>query len=224
VDEIADGIYRICTPFPGLPGGFSFSQFLVRDDEPLLFHTGPRGIAALTQEAIASVLDLEDLRFIGFSHFECDECGALPEFLRVAPHAVPVCGPINAMINGDCFDRPARVLADGETLSLGRHCSSLTPRTRPAWERHLLEGTRAPLWRPFTQGGADQSPLTSHGHPRAKRGLPKADGLLLAHEEWKIAPGSPCRGQPTTSPACTAARGTVTAAALLEALAESLDS
>jgi len=166
VDEVDDGIYRISTPFPDLPGGFSFNQYLVRDDEPLLFHTGPRGIAVLTQEAVASVLDIKELRFIGFSHFECDECGALAHFLRVAPHAVPLCGPINAMINGDCFDRPPRVLADGETLSLGRHRVRWfdTPHLPHAWEcGYLMEEHTSTLLCGdlFTQGGADNPPLTS---------------------------------------------------------------
>ena len=166
VDEIADGIYRISTPFPGLPGGFTFNQYLVSDDQPLLFHTGPRGIAAVTQEAIASILEVEDLRFIGFSHFECDECGALAEFLKVAPNAVPLCGQINAMINGDCFDRPPHVLADGETLSLGRHGVRWfdTPHLPHAWEcGYLMELHTSTLLCGdlFTQGGADLPPLTS---------------------------------------------------------------
>lgn len=165
VDEVADGIYRISTPFKELPGGFSFNQYLVIDDQPLLFHTGPRGIAALTREAIASVLDVKDLRFIGFSHYECDECGALAELLGVALNAVPLCGQINAMINGDCFDRPARVLADGETLSLGRHRVRWfdTPHLPHAWEcGYLMEEHTSTLLCGdlFTQGGADLPPLT----------------------------------------------------------------
>ena len=75
----------------------------------------------LVQEAISCVMDLKDLRFIGFSHFESDECGSINEFLGLAPNAEPLCGRVNAMINGDCFDRPARVLADEETLSLGKY-------------------------------------------------------------------------------------------------------
>jgi flavorubredoxin len=166
VDEVAEGIYRISTPFTEVPGGFSFNQYLIEDDEPLLFHTGPRGIAPLTREAIASVLDVDDIRFIGFSHFECDECGALAELLGAAPHAVPVCGQVNAMINGDCFDRPPRVLADGETLSLGRHRLRWfdTPHLPHAWEcGYLMEEDTGTLLCGdlFTQGGADLPPLTT---------------------------------------------------------------
>ena len=229
VHEIADGIYRISTPFPGLPGGFSFSQYLVSDDEPLLFHTGPRGIAALTQEAVATVLDLEDLRFIGFSHFECDECGSLPEFLRVAPHAVPLCGPINAMINGDCFDRPARVLADGEALSLGRHLVRWfdTPHLPHAWEcGYLMEEHTSTLLCGdlFTQGGADNPPLTSSdilGPSEAFRrqmdyySHTKAGRPLLA----RLA-----AAQPTTLACMHGSAWHGDGGRLLEALAESLDS
>jgi flavorubredoxin len=166
IDEVADGIYRISTPYKEIPGGFSFNQYLVRDDEPLLFHTGPRGMVALTQEAIASVLDVKDLRFISFSHFECDECGALAELLRAAPKAVPLCGQINAMINGDCFDRPPRVLADGETLSLGQRRVRWfdTPHLPHAWEcGYLMEEHTSTLLCGdlFTQGGADCPPVTS---------------------------------------------------------------
>lgn len=166
VDEVADGIYRISTPFRELPGGFSFNQYLVTDDEPLLFHTGPRGIFSLVQEAIASVMDVKDLRFIGYSHFECDECGSLAEFLQVARDAAPLCGQINAMINGDCVDRPPRALADGESLSLGRHTVRWfdTPHMPHAWEcGYLMEEHTGTLLCGdlFTQGGGDLPPLTS---------------------------------------------------------------
>src|SRR5437016_4506420 len=102
VDEIAEGIYRISTPLPpgAVPGGFSFNQFLLNDDEPLLFHTGPRGMFALTCEAIKTVMPVEKLRHVAFSHYEADECGALNEFLKAAPGAKPVCGQVNALING----------------------------------------------------------------------------------------------------------------------------
>ena len=92
--EIAPGIYRINTPveIPGGPG-FNFNQYLVADDEPLLFHTGPRRMFPLVAEAIGKVLPLERLRYVAFSHFEADECGSLNDFLAAAPAAVPVCEP-----------------------------------------------------------------------------------------------------------------------------------
>ncbi|HTF92283.1 MAG TPA: MBL fold metallo-hydrolase, partial [Verrucomicrobiae bacterium] len=124
VHEVADGIYRINTPvvMEGGPGGFSFNQFLIVDDAPLLFHTGPRKMFPLVREAVASVLPVERLRYIGLSHVEADECGSLNEWLAVAPQSAPLCGKIAALVSiDDIADRPARALADGEMLSLGKH-------------------------------------------------------------------------------------------------------
>src|SRR6266446_3765995 len=101
VDEIADGIYRISTPVKNVPGGFSFNQILVVDEQPLLFHSGPRGMFPLVRQAIASVIPVEKLRFVGFSHFENDECGALNQLLAVAPDALPLCSRVGAIINAD---------------------------------------------------------------------------------------------------------------------------
>lgn len=122
IDEIAPKTYRISTPVPmeAIPGGFTFNQFLLVDDDPLLFHTGPRKMFPLTREAVASVIDPARLRWISFSHFEADECGALNEWLAVAPNAAPLCSTVAAMVSVDDFaDRPAKPLADGEGLSLG---------------------------------------------------------------------------------------------------------
>src|ERR1700674_56134 len=122
VHEIADGIFRINTPLSVVPGGFSFNQYLVADEEPLLFHTGLRRTFPLVREAIERVMPVERLRYVAFSHFESDECGALNSFLAAAPRAVPLCGRIAAMVSVEDFaDRPPRPLSDGETLSLGKH-------------------------------------------------------------------------------------------------------
>jgi flavorubredoxin len=167
VDEVADGIYRISTPVSTLPGGFSFNQYLVEDEAPLLFHTGPRRMFSLVREAVAAVLPLERLRHVGFSHFEADECGALNEFLAVAPQAAPLCGRIAAMVSvDDVADRKARALADGEALSLGRHTVRWldTPHVPHAWECGFLfeETTRTLLCGDlFTQPGAEHPALTS---------------------------------------------------------------
>lgn len=166
VDEIAVQIYRISTPAYEVPGGLSFNQYLVVDDQPLLFHTGPRKMHSLVQEAISSVMDVKTLRFIGFSHFESDECGSLNEFLALAPNAVPLLGQVSAMINGDFFDRPAHVLAGGEMLSIGKHRVRWfdTPHLPHAWDCGYLleEETRTLLCGDlFTQGGTDLPPLTS---------------------------------------------------------------
>ena len=165
IDEIARAIYRIHTPWTSAPGGFSFNQYLVIDDEPLLFHTGPRGMFPLVSEAIAAVTPIENLRYIAFSHFENDECGALNLFLGVAPDAVPVCGRVNGLINADAFDRPPRVLADGEALSLGARSVRWldAPHLPHAWEcGYLLEpGTRTLFCGDlFTQPGTGDVPLT----------------------------------------------------------------
>lgn len=168
IDEISDGIYRISTPLPpgAVPGGFAFNQFLINDEQPTLFHTGPRGMFALTCEAIKTVIPVERLRYIGFSHYESDECGALNDFLAVAPQSVPLCGTINGMINGDSFDRPARALADGEVVSLGRHALQWldAPHLPHAWECGYLfeQKTRTLLCGDlFTQGGDTNPPITS---------------------------------------------------------------
>ena len=164
VDEVASGIYRISTPVPIL-GGFSFNRYLVADDASLLYHTGPRGMFDLTREAIAAVMPVSRLRYIGFSHWENDESGALNPLLAIAPEAVPLCGRINAMVNGDWFDRPARVMADGEDLSLGARSVRWidTPHVPHAWEcGHLFESTTRTLLCGdlFTQPGLGETPLT----------------------------------------------------------------
>ncbi len=166
VDEVAEGIFRISTPVSAVPGGFTFNQYLVVDTEPLLFHTGPRRMFPLVREAVAAVLPPESLRYVGFSHFEADECGALNDFLAVAPGAVPVCGRIAAMVSvDDVADRKARALGDGETLALGRHSVRWldAPHVPHGWECGFLfeEATRTLLCGDlFTQGGAEHEPVT----------------------------------------------------------------
>ena len=165
VHEVADGIFRINTPVD-VVGGFNFNQYLVRDDVPLLFHTGPRRLFPFVREAVAAVMPVERLRFVGLSHFEADECGALNDWLSVAPQAEPLCGRIAAMVSvNDVADRPARAMADGETLDLGHHVVRWfdTPHMPHAWECGLMmeERTRTFLCGDlFTQGGSGEVPLT----------------------------------------------------------------
>lgn len=167
VHEVADGIYRINTPvfMAGGPGGFSFNQYLIVDDEPLLFHTGPRKMFPLVREALASILPVEQLRYLAFSHVEADECGSLNEWLAVAPQSSPLCGTVAALVSiNDMADRLPRALADGETLSLGKHTVRWfdTPHLPHAWECGLLmeANTRTLLCGDlFTQGGSDHPPL-----------------------------------------------------------------
>jgi flavorubredoxin len=168
VHEIANGIYRISTPLPPsvVPGGFSFNQYLVVDNEPLLFHTGLRKLFPSISEAVARVMPVDRLGYISFSHFEADECGALNQWLAVAPQSMPVCGQIAAMTSVEDFaDRPPRIMADGETLSLGTRIVQWfdTPHLPHAWECGFLmeQHTRTFLCGDlFTQPGADLPPLT----------------------------------------------------------------
>lgn len=169
LDEIADGIYRINTPVAlgGGPAEFSFNQYLIRDEAPLLFHTGPRRLFPFVMEAVSHVLPVRALKYVALSHFEADECGALNAFLTAAPHAVPVCGHIAALTSiEDYADRPPRVLADAEELALGRHTVRWldTPHVPHAWEcgRMMELSTRTFLCGDlFTQGGAGEVALTS---------------------------------------------------------------
>ncbi|MFZ0467870.1 MAG: FprA family A-type flavoprotein [Thiogranum sp.] len=137
IHEVADGIYRINTPIALPVGSFSFNQYLIVDEKPLLFHTGPRRLFPLVREAIAGVTPVERLAYIGFSHFEADECGSLNEFLAAAPDAVPVCSRVAAMVSiNDIADRAPQTLGDGETLGLGRHALRWfdTPHLPHGWD------------------------------------------------------------------------------------------
>jgi flavorubredoxin len=123
IDEIAERIYRISTPIPPdvIPGGFTFNQFLIEDEEPLLFHTGMRSLFPLVSEAIATVMPIERLRYLAFSHVEADECGALSDFLRLAPQARPVCSRVAAEISlADTAAVEPLGMVDGAVLKLGR--------------------------------------------------------------------------------------------------------
>lgn len=144
VSEIADGIYRLSTFVPDIapPAGFTFNQFLVLGDEPLMFHTGLRKMFPLTREALARVIPPEKLRWIAFGHFEADECGAMNEWLQVAPRAVPAHGQTGCMVSlNDFADREPRPLADGEVIDLGggkrvRYID--TPHTPHGWDAGVL--------------------------------------------------------------------------------------
>lgn len=168
VHEIAGGIFRINTPvaIPGVPGGFNFNQFLIVDDTPLLFHTGPLKLFPLVREAVASVLPVERLRYISLSHVEADESGSLNEWLSVAPQASPLCSRVAAMVSiNDLAPRPARPMADQETLSLGSHAVRWfdAPHLPHGWDCGFLmeEQTGTLLCGDlFTQGGAEHPAIT----------------------------------------------------------------
>jgi flavorubredoxin len=167
VHEVAQGIYRINTPvtIPGA-GQFNFNQYLIADDEPMLFHTGPRQMFQLVREAIGHVIPVETLRHLGVSHFEADECGALNEFLEIAPEAQPVCSRVGAMVSLDDYaNRTPVSLADGEELSLGSHSLRWfdTPHIPHGWDCGLMMDSSTNTFfcgDLFTQGGPGEVALT----------------------------------------------------------------
>lgn len=139
ITEIAPDVFRISTFVAA--ANLQFNQFLVRDDEPLLYHAGQNALFADVRDAVATLIDVSTLRWIGFSHFESDECGALNHWLAAAPHATPLAGVVAAAtcIN-DFATRPPRVLADDATLGTGRHSFRflVTPYVPHNWESSLL--------------------------------------------------------------------------------------
>jgi flavorubredoxin len=148
IDEIADGIYRLSTFVPEIapPAGFTFNQFLVMGEEPLLFHTGLRRMFPQLRAALARVLPPEQLRWIAFGHYEADECGAMNEWLALAPRAEVAHGQTACLVSlNDMADRPPRILSDGEIIDIGgkrlRYID--TPHVPHGWEAGVLfeEGT-----------------------------------------------------------------------------------
>lgn len=140
ITEIAPDIFRINTFIP--EANLGFSQFLVRDEEPLLFHTGMRALFPLVREAVASLIDPAKLRWIGFSHFEADECGSLNEWQAIAPQATAVCSMVGKMVSVDDFSHvnPAKGMIDDEEFSTGTHTFRFisTPHVPHNWEAGLL--------------------------------------------------------------------------------------
>ena len=177
VDEVAAGIYRICTPLDVIPGGFTFNSYLLAGDEPLLFHTGYRKLFPITLEAIKTVLPVEKLRWIGGSHFESDEYGALNDLLAAAPQATPFASEIGALTSlNDYATRPARALADGEEFSVGnRRLKWLyTPHVPHGWDCGILfdASTKTLLCGDlFTQPGANMPPVTESEILTASEGM-----------------------------------------------------
>lgn len=141
IAEVADRIYRICH-FDENYAPLEFTQFLLVDDKPLLFHTGQKALFPETRDAVERVLGKVDkLRYVSYSHVEADECGAMNEFLQAAPQAEVVHGEIGAMIGqGDFFARPLTVLRDDETLDLGQKKLRflVTPHVPHAWDAILV--------------------------------------------------------------------------------------
>lgn len=166
VTEIAPDVYRISTFHPDY--GIQFNQFLVNDDEPFLMHTGFKKSFPVTLEGVAAVLDPASVRWIGFSHFESDECGALNEWLKVAPQAQAVCSQVGALVNvNDFAERPARPLNDDEVLEIGRHRLRFlsTPHVPHGWDAGLFfeESDRTLLCSDLFFQPGDPEPLIESG-------------------------------------------------------------
>ena len=166
IHEIAHDTYRINVPLPDMiPGGFSFNQYLVVDDRPLLFHTGPRKLFPIIRQQIETVLPVSKLRYIAFSHVEADECGSLADFLLAAPGSQPVCSAVAAMVSvSDLVDVEPLGMADGQALDLGRHklVWQSTPHLPHGWEcGYLFDTTTRTLFCGdlFTQPGIGTRPL-----------------------------------------------------------------
>ena len=169
IAPIAPDTYRISVAMPPdfIPGGFSFNQYLVVDDKPLLFHTGPKKLFGLIREQIESVMPLASLRYVAFSHVEADECGGLPEFLAAAPEAQPVCGRVAAMVSiRDQVDVEPVAMEDGQVLDQGHHqlVWQSTPHLPHGWEcGYLFDRTTGTLFCGdlFTQPGTGGEALVT---------------------------------------------------------------
>jgi flavorubredoxin len=166
ITEIASDLFRICTYVPEID--LQFCQFLVRDEQPLLYHTGMRQIFPVVRESVAKLVDPATIRWIGFSHYEPDECGSLNDWLAIAPSAQAVCSQIGAMVFvDDGALRPARPLADGERLTTGAHTWRLlwTPHLPHGWDASMLfdETSRTLLCSDLLHQNGDAEPTAGAG-------------------------------------------------------------
>lgn len=164
ITEIAPDLFRITTFVE--PFNIQFSQFLMRDDQPLLFHTGPRALFQEVKSAVASLIDPRTLRWIGISHFESDECATVPEWQQLAPQSEVVCSVVGKMVSvDDCLAlRPAKGMVDGEILETGRYRFRFlaTPHVPHCWEAGLLfeEAERTLLCSDLFHQDGDVEPMT----------------------------------------------------------------
>lgn len=165
ITEVAPNVFKIATFFSDV--NIQFNQFLVRDEEPLLYHTGMKGLFPTVSEAVAELIDPNRIRWIGFSHFEADECGALREWQKIAPDATAICSFVSKVVSVDdvVAERPARALEDGGVLVTGKFRFKFlqTPHVPHAWDAgHLFEENNGTLLCSdlFHQNG-DVEPVTS---------------------------------------------------------------
>ena len=164
IDEIAPDVHRLCTYVPEFQ--LQFNSFLIRDEEPLLFHAGLRGMFPMVREAVGRVLDPAKLRWLAFSPFESAECGALNHWLELAPSAQAACSVVGTIVSVDDYAiRPSRGLADGEVLATGRYrfrfCS--TKHLPHGWDAGLLfeETQRTLMCSDLFHHAGDGEPITS---------------------------------------------------------------
>jgi flavorubredoxin len=164
IDEIAQDLFRISIYLPELQ--LQFNHFLVRDDEPLLFHTGMRRMFPQVRDAVARVIDPAALRWISWSHFEVDECGALNDWLAIAPQAQGACSEVGVLVNlQDFAQRPVRGLAPSDVIDTGRHRFRYvaTPHLPHGWDAGVLfeERDRILLCSDLFHQLGDVDPITS---------------------------------------------------------------
>jgi len=175
VVEIAPDVYKITTFIPDI--NLQFSQFLINDEEPLLFHTGMRSLFPVVRDAVATIVDPATLRWISFSHFEADECGSLNEWLQIAPRAQAACSLVGALVSvNDFTGRPAKGMVDDEVLTTGKYRFRFikTPHVPHCWEAgQLFEETQRTLFCSdlFHQGGDVEASTESDLIERARQTL-----------------------------------------------------
>jgi flavorubredoxin len=185
IKEIAPDTYRISTYIP--EANLQFNQFLIKDDEPLLFHTGMRSLFPSIRNAVAEVIDPATLRWIGFSHFEADECGSLNEWLAIAPQAQPVCSFVGAMVSvNDFASRSAHAMNTGDVLETGKYRFRFmhTPQVPHCWEAGLMfEETQKTLFSSdlFHQNGNVEASTESDIIERTRQTLTDYQASPLAN-------------------------------------------
>ena len=137
--EIAPDVYRFSVYVGEM--NLQFNHFLIKDEQPMLYHTGMKQMFPLLREAVQKVIDPASLRWIGFSHFEVDECGALNEWLQIAPNALPVCSEAGALVNmSDYSSKPAHAMAGDDLLTTGKYRYRFirTPHLPHGWDAGVL--------------------------------------------------------------------------------------